>query len=66
MMVRSRRQALVEMAATLGAILVSASVLGRVFPRRGRAGKPGRPVGRGTGASAARVKPAPFTVKRHG
>ena len=65
MMVRSRRQALVEMAATFGAILVSASVLGRVFQRRGRPGKAGRPIGRGTGASAGRVKPAPFAVKRH-
>jgi len=55
MMVRSRRQAVVEIAATVGAVLVSASVLGRLLPWKNRPAKPGRLPRGGTSA-----------VKRHG
>ncbi len=67
MMVRSRRQAVVEIAATVGAILVSASVLGRLLPWKNRPAKAGRLPRGGTSADRARrVQPAPFAVKRHG
>jgi len=67
MMERSRRQVLVEIAATVGAVLVGASFLDRLWPGRKRSGAPGRFARGGTPAAPARrVKPAPFTVKRNG
>jgi hypothetical protein len=64
---RSRRQVLGELAAAFGAILVGASVLGRFsFGKRRPGAKASRARGGTPGAQPARVRPAPFTVKRHG
>jgi hypothetical protein len=67
MMVRSRRRAVAEIVATVGAVLVSAAVFGRLFPWKNRPTKPGRlPRGETSADRARRVQPAPFAVKRHG
>lgn len=64
---RNRRQVLVDLFAAVGAILVSASVLGRFRPSLKRSGAPGRLAAGGTASDRARrVEPAPFAVKRHG
>ncbi len=61
MQVQSRRQTLAQMAAALGALMLSASVLRRILPRATASR-----VSRGPTAPARRVQPAPHSVKRHG
>ncbi len=63
---RSRRQALVELAAAFGAIVVGTSALGRLpFVRKRTKGAAAGTSGK-TAGGRARVRPAPFSVKRHG
>lgn len=66
-MEKSRRQAVIDIAAALGVMLVSVSFVGR--RQRGMSGVArGIRFRRGTAGSgpAPRVRPAPFAVKRHG
>jgi hypothetical protein len=64
---RSRRQVVVEIAAAFGAILAGASALGRLpFARKRPDARGSRVRGETPTARAPRVRPAPFTVKRHG
>ncbi|MDE3172348.1 MAG: hypothetical protein KGN74_04685 [Gemmatimonadota bacterium] len=64
---RSRRQALAQIAAAFGAILVGASALGRLpFTRKRPDARGTRVRGETPAARKSRVRPAPFSVKRHG
>lgn len=63
----SRRQVLGKLTAAFGAILVGASALGPFLSRKKRPGAKYDGPRRGkNGALSTRVRPAPFTVKRHG
>lgn len=63
---RSRRQVLVELAAAFGAVVVGATALGRLPFGRKRARGAAAGVSGKTAGARARVRPAPFSVKRHG
>lgn len=64
---RSRRQVLGELAVAFGALLVGASALGRLpIIRKRLDARRTRVRGESPAAREARVRPAPFSVKRHG
>ena len=66
-MERSRRQVIVDLAAAFGVIVVGSSMLGRFgFGKKRPLAVAGRAPSGTSAGRAARVRPAPFTVKRGG
>ncbi len=66
-MENSRRRALVDLVAAFGAVVLGAPILGRFGLGKKRPFAPAARARGGTSAGQpARVRPAPFTVKRHG